>query len=81
MVSSPCLGKDDEFLLLGKIAWRWAGSLADVGMIIPKIIVSGISNYRSHIYLGIKFGDHTASGMLNIKCMYDNFFYDYNTLI
>ena len=33
MVSSPCPGKDNEFLLLGKIDWKWVGSLADIGMI------------------------------------------------
>lgn len=38
MVSYPCPGKDNEFLLLGKVDWRWVGSLVDVGMIISKII-------------------------------------------
>jgi len=38
MVSSPCPEEDNELLLLGKIDWRWVGSLSDIGMIISKII-------------------------------------------
>jgi hypothetical protein len=38
MASSSYPGSDNEFLPLGKIDWRWVGRLADVGMIIPKII-------------------------------------------
>jgi hypothetical protein len=64
LVSSPCPGNDYDFLPLGQDRLEVVGSLTDLGVIISKIRgKSGISTYYSHIYMGIRFGDHNVSGI------------------